>query len=200
MHPKWFALVLICVLSWVYLGSVANLQWSTHDREYIRDSIALASDPSQFFAADKLMPGRPTLELVLWGWFAVWGDSALAFHLLGIFLHVLCSWLLFVVVRSFGFTYGAALLASVFFLIHVGHFRAIHWVSAFCYSIVLLCALASMLLLRHYEGGKRHEALAALYAVGLLGMGPTFQPRLSGPCPWAGFGSSAEGGLGNWSK
>jgi len=162
---------LIALLSLVYFSSVANMQWSTHDREYMSDSAAISSDPSRFLAADKLIPGRPTLEFVIWLWYSAWGNSPAAFHWLGIALHAAASALLVYVARQLGWSRPLSLVAGLLFLTHVGHFRAIHWVAAFCYPLVLIGGLVALLWTEHYarRGRKRH--LIGIYAISILAMG-----------------------------
>jgi hypothetical protein len=162
---------LIALLSLVYFSSLADMQWSIHDREYMSDSAAISSDLSRFLAADKLIPGRPALEFVIWLWYSAWGNSPAAFHWLGIALHAAASALLIYVARQLGGSRPLALVAGLLFLTHVGHFRAIHWVAAFCYPLVLIGGLAALLWAEHYVRRGRKRPLIGIYVISILAMG-----------------------------
>lgn len=167
----WADAGLIGLLSLLYFGSLGDLQWSTHGREYMRDSATISSDFTLFLAPDKLMPGRPTFEFILWLWFLLWGDSPFAFHWLGVGLHAGASALLIYAARQMGWSRAVALVAGLLFLTHVGHFRAIHWIAAFCYPLVLICGLASMVCVERYAYGGQKRGLFWIYAISIFAMG-----------------------------
>ena len=129
----------LAVVALLFFADLADLPIDTHDEDYFLDSADTLAAPAAFFALDKRMPGRPALELVFLLQYMAWGTSATAYHLCGGLFHLIAALALARTGRALGLDLELALLTGLLFLINVGHFNAIHWISAQCYALVLIC-------------------------------------------------------------
>ena len=146
---RWSAFVFAVVASsWLYFGSLGDHLLDTHDVETFRDNIALSEDFWYFFAPveeKQLGSGRPVAELVKWLVFVVFGNDPRWFHLSSVFLHGLATVLLALWLRRSGEDLEFSWCAALLFLVNVGHFQAVHYISAMDYPLALSFALASLL-------------------------------------------------------
>ena len=161
---------LVVVMTWVALSGVADLPVDTDDAGYFANSSRIAADFSQILSPDLELAGRPVTQLIFYLGFRLWGDESASFHLLTVAFHLLASGLLTVVTWRTGLPLRVAVAAGVFFLLHAGHFRAVHWVSALAYPLALIGSLATLLCYREYLRGATRWWLAATYGAALLGM------------------------------
>ena len=129
----------LAVVALLFFADLADLPIDTHDEDYFLDSADTLAAPAAFFAPDKRMPGRPALELVFLLQYMAWGTSGTAYHLCGGLFHLIAALALARAGRALGLDLELALLTGLLFLINVGHFNAIHWISAQCYALVLIC-------------------------------------------------------------
>ena len=84
-----------------------------------------------FFSPEKEQAtGRPTVELVKFLAFLVWGNDAAAFHLVVVFFHTLASLLLAWAAHRLGAPVEVGLTSGLLFLVNVAHFQAVYWISA----------------------------------------------------------------------
>ncbi|MBT4503234.1 MAG: tetratricopeptide repeat protein [Gemmatimonadetes bacterium] len=164
-----YALVLV-VLAAVCFGRLADHPFDVDDELYLQDCAAVSADFFRLFSAEKLFPGRPLVEFVLWGGYVFWGEDAGKFHLLVVFLHVLASFFLAVLGRRLGGSLEAIFLGGALFLINVAHFRAVYWISAVAYPLALLFVLAGLLCHEFYVETGKKPFLAGLYAALLAGV------------------------------
>ena len=134
--------ILLSILGLIAYYDAFSLSVETHDREYMID--AAASGILDIFSADKHMPGRPFFELLVWMEYQFWQDDVRYFHIAGIVLHIGASYLLAIVLSQRNIALSISLTAGFLFLLNTAHFRAIHWISAHCYSLSLLCGFAAM--------------------------------------------------------
>jgi len=165
-----YALVLI-VLAAVCFGRLADHPFDVDDELYLQDCAAVSADFLQLFSTEKLFPGRPLVEFVLWGGYVFWGGDAGRFHLLVVFLHVLASFVLAVLGRRLGGSLEASFLGGALFLVNVAHFRAVYWISAVAYPLALLFVLIGLLCHEFYVETGKKPFLAGFYlalAAGVL--------------------------------
>ena len=155
---------LLTLVALLFFAGLADLPLDTHDGDYFRDSADALADPAAFFAADKRMPGRPVLELVMLLQYAAWGANVAAYHLFGGLLHCVAAFTLARAARALGLDLACALLTGLLFLVNVSHFNAVHWISAQCYPLVLICG--SLALAAHLRG--QTTTVYALLVAGAL--------------------------------
>ncbi|MEE3259056.1 MAG: hypothetical protein VX293_07590 [Candidatus Latescibacterota bacterium] len=129
----------LALVALLFFFDLSGLPLDTHDEDYFRDSADALENPTAFFAPDKRMPGRPALELVLLLQYLAWGENPAAYHLCGGLLHLVAALVLARAGRALGLELALALLTGLLFLINVSHFNAVHWISAQCYALVLIC-------------------------------------------------------------
>jgi len=157
------ALAVLC------FGSLGDLLLDTHDQDYILDSAAVSRDFSRLLSPDKRMPGRPTLELVLWLGYALGGEDPRNFHLLGVLLHAGASLSLVFVCRRTGLNLELCLLTGLLFLLNVAHFRAVHWISAHCYPLAMICAALAVVRYLAFTASGRLRHLAVFCGLLIVG-------------------------------
>lgn len=139
-RATWLAYAaLLATMALIFFSDLSDLPLDTHDEEYFRDSADALENPAAFFAADKRIPGRPALELVLLLQYLAWGENSAAYHLCGGLLHLVAALVLARAFRALGLDLELALLTGLLFLVNVSHFNAVHWISAQCYALVLIC-------------------------------------------------------------
>ena len=159
----------VILMTWLALSGVADLPVDTDDVGYFENSSKMVGDFSQILSPELELAGRPATQLVFYLGFRIWGDGSAPFHLLTIALHIVASALLAVATWRSGLQLRVALVAGIFFLLHAGHFRAVHWVSALAYPLALIGSLATLLCYREYLRGTTRWWLAATYGAALLG-------------------------------
>ena len=171
IHPKtlMFFVPVVVVLTWLALSGVADLPIDTDDAGYLENSSRMVGDFSRILSPGLELAGRPVTQLFFYLGFRLWGDDIAPFHLLAIALHLLASGLLAVAAWRSGLQLCVALVAGIFFLLHAGHFRAVHWVSALAYPLALIGSLTTLLCYREYLRGTTRWWLAATYGSALFG-------------------------------
>ena len=172
IHPKtlMFFVPVVVVLTWLALRGVADLPIDTDDAGYLENSSRMVGDFSRILSPGLELAGRPATQLFFYLGFRLWGEDITPFHLLTIALHLFASALLAVAAWRSGLQLRVALVAGSFFLLHAGHFRAVHWVSALAYPLALIGSLTTLLCYREYFRGTTRWWLAASYGAALMGM------------------------------
>ena len=170
-QPIWtwipFSLVMAAVAAACF-GNTTDLLLDTHDAETFRDNLAVSLDFSFFFTTDKELPsGRPLAELVKWLAYLLGGNRPAWFHLVVVILHTSASILLAVWALQVGCKRRTAFIGALFFLINVGHFRAVHAISVLDYPLAANLAFGSMVCCGRYFANRR-LAWAAGWLVLLL--------------------------------
>ena len=118
----------------------------------------------------------------MWLAHLVWGPDPAAFHLLVVTLHFATSLLLSLSVARAGASVELGMLTGLFFLLHVGHFHAVHWISGFNYVLALLLSLCALLAcLRHMEEDGP-AWLVACYGSLILGSFSHLSSLMAWPC------------------
>lgn len=114
---------------------------------------------------------RPLFLLLLRTNYALFAGRPLGWHLMAIGLHVLVTWLTYLVVRKMTGQFTTAWLAALIFGVHPMHHEVVAWVSGTTESLfAVLFLLAFLAYLRSLEGSKTLwiTLSCALYALALL--------------------------------
>ena len=159
----------LCILGAITFEGTLQLSYDTHDRDYMTDSAA--GGIGHMFSAEKIMPGRPFFEFLLWIQYQLWQDDIQLFHLTGVILHILASCFLAVILNQRNIALPICFTAGFLFLINTAQFRAIHWMSAHCYPLALLCCFTAMYCFYRWlqSGHFQYAALTYLSVIaGLL--------------------------------
>ena len=144
-RSTWLAYTaLLTLLGLGFFAGLVDLPLDTHDEDYFLDSADALADYSFFFDADKRKPGRPALELALLLQYLVWGTDVATYHLFGGLLHLCAALALARAGRAMGLDLDLALLTGLLCLVNVSHFNAVHWISAQCYALVLICGCLAL--------------------------------------------------------
>ena len=139
-----YALLLIALAALLF-AQIPTLGLDTHDAETFRDHNRIAADPAFFLSPDKEQAsGRPVAEATKLLCYYIAGNSAIAFHLLTIALHVLCAFLVSWVAHQYGADVETSRIGGLLFLANVAHFQVVHYISALDYALAL--ALSALLL------------------------------------------------------
>lgn len=173
------AVVLLAVL---FFGNLGDHLLDVHDAENFRDNAKISRDFLFFFSSDKEQgAGRLPSEFAKWLIWQVAGESPRAFHLANVAAHAAVVLILPLAYRATGFSFSTGVLASLLFLINVGHFSAIHSITQLDYILAMLFALAAIALYGRFLS-CRHPlwlwlaGLAALLAISTHGAFLTLFP------------------------
>jgi len=157
-------LVFVCGLAWFFFGDLRHFPTGIHDDDVFADNIDISEDFTYLFSAEKrIAGGRPASEFVLWLSYLIWGNDPGRFHLVVVGFHTLASILLAVMCRQMRLSMGLSFLSGILFLIHVGHFQAVHWISALIYPLALIFALTAIVCYLHFMESRRRPWLACFY-------------------------------------
>ena len=114
---------------------------------------------------------RPIFLLLMRINYSIFADRALGWHLLAVAMHVVVTWLTYVLVRKVTGQFTTAWLAAMIFGVHPIHHEVVAWVSGTTESLfAILFLLAFLAYLQSRDGSKAlWMALScALYALALL--------------------------------
>jgi tetratricopeptide (TPR) repeat protein len=160
-----------CVLAFlgvslIVFADVGSLGLDSHDVEMFRDHERAGADATALFDVDREQrPGRPVATFLKWLWFLVFGNSPHAFHWLAVGLHTGVSLALVGLLRHLGSTRTMAWLAACLFQFSVGHYEAVHHISALDYPLALLLSLLAL-----WTAGGHIDRLTGSRTVGFLGL------------------------------
>ena len=176
-------ILLAGVLAWFSFGDLRFHLLEMHDAETFLDNKRISADFSYFFSTNKtLASGRLLHEFCMWLALMVWGPDPAAFHLLNVTFHFATSLLLSLAVARAGASVELGMLAGLFFLLHVGHFHAVHWISGFNYVLALLLSLCALLACLRYMEEDRPSWLVACYGSLILGSFSHLSSLMAWPC------------------
>ncbi len=120
-------------------------------------------------AGDVLYRARAT-SLVLTYWTErFFGFSPEPFYASAVLLHVLNTWLVYVLTRRFGMGQRMALCAAAFFAVYEGHQEAVMWYAALPELLVFTFSLGALILWSSWLAARRGRVL--YYAGALLAFG-----------------------------
>jgi tetratricopeptide (TPR) repeat protein len=114
---------------------------------------------------------RPVFLVLMRACYAVFADRPFGWHLVAIGLHLLATWLTYVLVRKMTGQFTTAWLAALIFGVHPIHHEVIAWVSATTESLfAVLFILAFLAYLKSREGSRFYwlSVSCLLYVLSLL--------------------------------
>ena len=156
---------LVGLLSALYFGSLKDHLLTTDDHEAFQDNIAIEEDFTYFFSSQKAhSKGRPAAELIRFLAYLVLGNDPGAFHLFVVACHALVAILVARLALRLGLNLRASMVAGLFFLVNVAHFRAVHWIAAIEYPLALIWGLLAVLCYLRYLSTQKNQWLWGLYA------------------------------------
>ena len=162
---------LVCALSWIFFGSLANHLLDSHDIETFRDNVSISEDFSFFFSADKEHPSlRPADIFFKWLAFLVWGNDPVWFHFFAIGMHGLNTILLSYLFRSMGLSMELSMIAGLLFFINVGHYEVIHWITALSYSIALAFGCGALICHIRFISLRRTTQILMFHGLLVIGL------------------------------
>jgi len=169
-----FYALLLTFLALAAFGGLAQHLFDADDFELLADASSVRQDLSLLLSPDRQLPGRPVTEFLLVGAYALWDEDPAGYHLLLVGLHLVASLLLAFACRRLGADLELSLMAGLFFLVNVAHFRAVQWVACLAYPLALIFGLATLLFFAHYlqTGQGRYLAAAALMQALAVGAHP----------------------------
>ena len=142
---------------------------------------------------------RPVFLVLMRAGYAVFADRAFGWHLLTVGLHLVATWLTYVVLKKMTGQFTTAWLASLIFGLHPMHHEVIAWVSATTESLFAILFLLSFLAyLQSREGSKALwlGVSCGLYALSLLSKETAIVlPLLVFAHAWIEDGTAESGGI-----
>jgi hypothetical protein len=122
--------VLLAALCAISFHGVVELGVEAEDQEYIGDARRVLDGSGTLFSTGRTYAGRPTGEVVFVAAYALWEESAVAYHVLVVLLHFCASILTAKVLVELGIPIRVGAAAGVLFAVHVPHYQVVHWVSS----------------------------------------------------------------------
>jgi hypothetical protein len=162
----WF-FIFLCLLSFIAFGGLLEhpLNVVGDEPAAIQDARLILDNPLNWTSPQRVMVVRPPVDLFFIIGVVFWEASDAGYQGFQILLHLVAAWFVFCVLRQLQIDITVCLLAAVFFLLNVAHFRAVHWVMCVNYNLACIFSLCSVwFLLRYFETGLRR------FAVGMIGM------------------------------
>jgi len=117
-------------------------------------------------AGDALYRARATSLVITYWTERFFGFSPLPFYASAILLHVLNTWLVFVLTSRLGLGWRMALCAAAFFAIYEGHQEAVMWYAALPELLVFTFSLSTLILWSRWLSARSRRPL--YYAAALL--------------------------------
>jgi hypothetical protein len=180
-HEKYFVWMVLLVTAVTYLGTVRF--GFVYD-----DSLVIVHNPflkawryvPQYFVnslwkqIDPSVPAnyyRPIYLSIMRVGYALFADRPLGWHLFAIAMHLLVTWLTYILVRKMTGQFTTAWLAAAIFGVHPIHHEVVAWASSVSESLfAALFLLTFLAYLRSRDGSKAAwmTISCALYALALL--------------------------------
>jgi len=171
---------------WVVLAALAILSYTVIlDQPFISDDYLQIALGRQYgpvsgwtdLAGDALYRARATSLVITYWTERLFGFSPLPFYASAILLHVLNTWLVFVLSVRLGLGRRLALCAAAFFAVYEGHQEAVMWYAALPELLVFTFSLATLILWSRWLSANHRRPLyyaAALsaFALALLSKEP----------------------------
>ncbi|HEY1792562.1 MAG TPA: tetratricopeptide repeat protein [Opitutaceae bacterium] len=110
----------------------------------------------------------PLLHSAFWAEHALWGDSVLGYHLVGVLLHACAAFLLFLALRRLSFP--APRLAALVFLLHPVCAESVAWISEQKNTLSAVLYLASALAYLRYDGTRDRRLYSGALALFFLAL------------------------------
>jgi protein O-mannosyl-transferase len=180
-REKYFVWMLLLVTAVTYVGTIRFDFVYDDDPQIVHNPFLRAWHyVPQYFVSSvwkqmaPLTPGnyyRPLFLLYSRATYSVFADHAFGWHLVALLMHLLVTWLVYVLVRKMTGQFTTAWLAAVIFGVHPIHHEVVAWVSGTTESLfAILFLLAFLAYLQSQEEAKGFwmTASCALYALALL--------------------------------
>lgn len=167
---------ILIILAVVVYGQLITHSFGSDDRDYLKQAAAVVDNPTLLARPTEAFSfGRPTTEWVFLLGVVLWGENVALFHGLQICLHLIASFLLARFLWRLGIARVCSGMAGVIFLVHVAHFRSVHWISCLAYPLALILGLCFLLFFLHYlESGRLRELFfSGLFLLASIGAHPT---------------------------
>ncbi|MFT5367741.1 MAG: tetratricopeptide (TPR) repeat protein [Candidatus Latescibacterota bacterium] len=137
-----FTALIVCISAITFANLVTHNFWDGWDDwDLIADISIAANDFKYLFSSERLLPIRPTNDLVFLIGYLIWGPNPVGYHVLQICLHLFASLLLAYTSRKLGADVELSLVGSLFFLVNTSHFRAVHWITVINYNLAFIFSL-----------------------------------------------------------
>ncbi len=147
MHRSkvWPFLVLIIIGSILY-GHYLNFALLPYDDNYnIYENKHLLSGDWLYFWKNSYVNLYIPVPYTLWTWtYQLAGASSTAFHSLNVFFHLINGVLIYLILSKFSFSRPAALVGSLFFLVHPLQVEAVAWATSFRDTLAFFFVLLSV--------------------------------------------------------
>ena len=167
---SWFIyFVFLSVLAGILHGNTPELLLDTDDRDYLAEAAISITDLSRLFSADRRpsATGRPVIDVVFLVDYALWGTDHVFYHYQVVVVHLAASLLVALVSYRLGTSLLSAFLGGLFFLVHVAHFRAVHWIASIAYPLSFVFGFATVCFHHHFLNGRRWGQYAAAASLGM---------------------------------
>ncbi len=162
---RWSADILyIGLLAGALFHPFGDHPFAIHDRRYLQDSADISGDPYRFFAPDKRLPARPSVELFFWLDYELWGANEQYFHFSSVFFHVIASLLLAALVRHARLSWSIAPVERGPFLEQCRPFRAVYWIAALGSALSAIAAFLTVICLFFFTETRNIVWVVALYS------------------------------------
>lgn len=109
--------------------------------------------------------------------YLIWGNEPTWYHWLCVGIHGLNALLLAYLFRNFGLSLELSMMAGLLFLINVGHYEVIHWITALSYSMAVSCGCAALIFYVRFLAARRMSQYLAF--CGFLITGLMFHPAIA---------------------
>ncbi len=181
LHGKSIVWMVLLVTAATYLGTIRFGFVYDDDPQILNNPFVKAWHyvPQYFFNTvwGQIVPStfgnyyRPAFLLLMRTGYARFGTHALGWHLLSITMHLLVTWLTYVMVRKMTGQFTIAWLAALIFGVHPVHHEVVAWISGTTESLfAIFFLLAFLAYLQSREGSKIlwMTVSCVLYALALL--------------------------------
>jgi protein O-mannosyl-transferase len=165
LHQKYFVWMVLVVTAITYLGTIRfDFVYDDYSQIVYNPFLRAWHYVPQFFVSSvwkqmaPLTPGnyyRPLFLVLMRVNYSIFADRPLGWHLLAVLMHLLVTWLTYVLVKKLTGQFTTAWLAALIFGVHPIHHEVVAWVSGTTESLfAILFLLAFLAYLQSREGSK----------------------------------------------
>ena len=147
--------VAMAVCAGVVFGDLYYHDWAFDDEDYVDNAQVAQKDFSYVLSPDKAWAARPVVHLYFWAVYQIFGDEPGYYHLANVSLHTINALLCSAVVYRMGCGFWTAVICGVLFLINVGHFRAVYWISGVSLLLGTMSGLGSVYMILNYVNSRK---------------------------------------------
>ncbi|MCZ6635187.1 MAG: tetratricopeptide repeat protein [bacterium] len=170
-------ILMMGLLAYATFGSLAKYGFVFEDQVVVQGAEIVLTNPLYIFWTEDWpdhlpnFPGRPTVSLTLAFGRMLLGENPAGYHLLLVGLHLMASLLLAYTACRLGMDLTLSLIGGLFFLLHVGHYSAIQWISCMAYPMAVCFGLGTLLCLNRVLRQGSMKWLFGSFVLLTLGMG-----------------------------